>query len=82
MEKEIKAIIEKEFKKLSNRPEEGEKELEERLTENQIENEKLEVTCENILVDKIVKEYLIKELNIKYLMKPNCLKKHKKNDLE
>ena len=77
MEKEIKAIIKEEFKKLLNRTEKRKEELEKRLMGNHIEE-----AYDKIMWDKIVKEHLIKELNKRCLMKRNCLKKQKKNYLE
>ena len=77
MEKEIKAIIKEEFKKLLNRTEKRKEELEKRLMGNHIEE-----AYDKIMWDKIVKEHLIKELNKRCLMKQNCLKKQKKNYLE
>ena len=82
MEKEIKAIIKEEFKKLLNRTEKRKEGLEKRLMGNHIEEERLEAAYDKIMWDKIVKEHLIKELNKRCLMKQNYLKKQKKNYLE
>ena len=69
MRKEIKSITEEEFKKLPSKPDlllgsqKRKTELEEKLKDNQMEEERLEVAYDKIKWDKIVKEYLIKELN-------------------
>ena len=71
MEEDMKAIIEKEFEKLLRIPvllfgsvKDGKKEIIKRLMDNQAKEERLEVTYD-IMLDKIAKEHLIKELNEK-----------------